>query len=163
METKELKKLCENVEGALRRIIQKGENISASELDNAEKAICLMRGIKALKREEENENAYSEGSYRRGRARGSYGDDPYYNPYTNGGGMSRHMSRTNRGADGRFYNDASDGYYRDSGQGSNDGGRSGHSIKDRMIDQLERMANGAHGDYERETVEKYIRMLESVD
>ena len=41
-----------------------------------------------------------------------------------------------------------------------DKGHSGHSVKDRMIARLEEMMDEAKGDYERRTVEEWIRRLQ---
>jgi hypothetical protein len=37
--------------------------------------------------------------------------------------------------------------------------RSGHSIKDRMVDSLERMYDGASTDHERQIVDKWIKKM----
>ncbi len=67
------------------------------------------------------------------------GSSGYYMPrYTPRGDMGY----ARRGSYGH------DGYY--------DRGRSGHSIKDRMIDRLESMMDEAQTDYERQTIMKYI-------
>lgn len=70
------------------------------------------------------------------------GSSGYYMPrYTSRGDMGY----TRRGSYSR------DGYY--------DRGRSGHSIKDRMIDRLESMMDEAQTDYERQTIMKYIESM----
>ena len=52
--------------------------------------------------------------------------------------------------------------YNDSGYSNRnyDRGKSGHSIKDRMIDRLERMMDEAGSDYERGEIGKWIERLE---
>ena len=42
---------------------------------------------------------------------------------------------------------------------SRDGGYSGHSIQDRMIDRLERMMSEADSPYEKQVIEKWIHRL----
>ena len=42
-----------------------------------------------------------------------------------------------------------------------DGGYSGHSIKDRMVAQLEKMYDEAQSEHERQTVSDWIRRLET--
>lgn len=64
------------------------------------------------------------------------------------------------GASGHYwprYNSYDRSYGRYSGHDNYyDRGRSGHSIKDRMIDKLEGMMDEAQSDYERQTIMKYI-------
>jgi hypothetical protein len=56
----------------------------------------------------------------------------------------------------RYFNPSHDG----SRDGSYDGGYSGHSIKDRMVAQLENMYDQAKSEHERQIVDEWIKRLE---
>lgn len=135
------------LEDELRKIVEKND-ISPVELENATKAVCLMQKVQELEEwpsDDEMNGYYSRRSYN------SYGYDPYsMRSYRRGRDMNtgRYMSR----ADGRMPHrdhmvDVDDGY-------------SGHSIKDRMIANLEAMMDEAGGEYERKTIGEWINRLE---
>ena len=92
---------------------------------------------------QQQENEYSENSYRRGRSR------------TTG----RYMSRDNS----NDYYDNSGRNYRDSGNSSrryNDSsGYSGHSLKDRMIAKLEEMLDDTQSRHEEQFINQWIDRL----
>ena len=135
---KDLKRLLEE---ELRKIVSQND-ISPVTLENATKAVCLMQKVQELEEwpsDEEMEGYYSkrgysdrDSSYRRGRDAMT----------------GRYVSRS----DGRMSN----GY--DRTHMSN--GYSGHSIKDRMIANLESMMDEAGGEYERKTINEWINRLE---
>lgn len=145
MDAKELGTLKHNVEEALRKIIAKGENISAAELENAQKALCVIDSIKMIEMDEMGD--YSGRAYRM-----SHGMYPY------GGGASYHYMpdmdgnsyRRGRGMDGRYV--SRDGY---------DGGYSGHDLRGRMLDVMERMKDEAHNEHEREMMREWIQRVAS--
>lgn len=143
MDYKTLDELNGLIEKELRKIVDKGD-LSANELQAAEKAVCLMEKIIGLE-----EGTYEQSfrmpmsSYGR-----SYGysdrmmDDASYergrSPRT-----GRYVSR-----DGSYNYSMNRGY-------------SGHSIGDRAVDKLESMMDEAGSDYEREVIRKYISMIRS--
>lgn len=157
------KKLTNLVSKELEQLAAKG-SLTPVELETANKAVELM--TKLLKydamceRKENGEDIdpmeYSERSYRMPRM-GSYGGPwmPYegnsygMNSYGGGGG-------SNNSYGGNQY-----GSYRNQSRNSQ-GQYSGHSIKDRMIDRLERMMNEAETEYERkEIMEEISRIRQS--
>lgn len=141
MNYKTLDELNDLIEEELKKMVKKGE-LSPSELEAANKAVCLMEKIIMLR-----EGGYSDAmmsreqymgdhSMRMGSYDGSYERDR--SPVT-----GRYVSR-----DGRYY-------------GSYDRGYSGHSIGDRAVDKLEKMMDEAGSDYERECIRKYISLIRS--
>lgn len=143
---KTLEKIQDAVEEAIRPIIAKGSSMTAAELDVLTKAVCTIEKINQI----ENDRAdYSNGqsfddegnSYRRGRSA------------TTGRYVSRDampMSRAEGYSSRRFYD----------GDASRSGGYSGHSIKDRMVSQLEKMYDEAQTDHERQVVNTWIRRIQ---
>jgi hypothetical protein len=169
-----LKDLKSMLEDEIKMITSKG-NISPKELESATMAVSLMEKIQKL----EDGNSYdvdhgeydpevdysmdgngtwgympgvyeeANDSYRRGRSR------------TTG----RYVSR-----DSRDSRDSMDGYRSESWDGSRasrrssrrsyENGYSGHSIKDRMVDQLESMMDDAKSEYEKQSISKWIDKLE---
>ena len=127
-----LEQLASNTEDALRKIVRKGDDISATELDNAMKVVCLMQAIKNY-----TESGESGASYRRGRSA------------VTGRFTSRDSGNSSHYGDnsGRSYDGGSGRY-------------SGHSVKDRMVDAMERMMDDAGSDYERQQVQKVIHMIQ---
>lgn len=113
-------------------IVKKG-TMSPTELKTAMDAVCLLEKIGRV--EYMDDYAEEEGSS------GRYW--PRYNTYD--GGRSMNGMHYNQG--GGSYG----GYY--------ERGRSGHSIKDRMIDKIERMMGEAENDYERQQLERYIETI----
>lgn len=131
--TKTLEKIQDALEEAIRPIIAKGANMNAGELDVLTKAVCTIEKIKQL------ENCEDGYSYERGRS-----------PIT-----GRYVSRDviphfDGGTSRRFY----DGDTRGNSY-------SGHSIKDRMIAQLEKMYDEAQTDHERQVVNDWIRRIDT--
>lgn len=117
-------------------------------LENMEKAVCIMQMT-------EGEEGYSG---RRGYSRG-YAGDGYASRSGDG-----YASRGRSYADGRSY---AEGGYSERSRGANGQYRSGdeysgHSIEDRMIDQMESMAGRAGNDYERQRIQEGIEALRRV-
>ena len=128
MDKVNLEKMHELLSKEIQRIVEKGD-LTPSELDNANKAICLVDKIEEML----GEKGYSE----MGR---SYG--PMYD-YSWEHGRSPVTGRY-VGRDGSYMR-----------------GKSGHSIKDRMISKLEHMMDETDSEYERNEISSYIRKLES--
>lgn len=129
----ELKQL---VTKQLEEIVKKG-SMSPTELKTATEAVCL---IKEIDQVEYMENYEDEGYSRHG-----WSMDDGANSYMRGRSSvtGRYVSRDN-------------GPYM---RGSYDMGRSGHSIKDRIKDKLERMMDDATTEYERQTIMDCINGL----
>lgn len=124
--------LKDKLEDELRKIVKKGD-ISPAELENATKAVCLIEKLRSMESPEYN-MGYEEG-YAEG----------YYNARMP---MKEDLNSYARGRSpvtGRYI---SRGY-------------SGHSIKDRMVAKLESMYDEAQSDHERQTVDMWIKRLES--
>ena len=142
-----LEKINDAVEEAIRPIIAKGANMNAAELDVLTKAVCTIEKIKQI---ENDDNGYSEmphsydaqsgNSYRRGRS------------MTTGRYVSRDPLPYSEGSSSRRFYDADP---------SHNAGYSGHSIKDRMIAQLEKMFDYAQSDHERQTIDTWLRRIQS--
>ena len=140
---KTLEKINDAIEEAIRPIIGKGANMSAAELDVLTKAVCTIEKIKQI------ENGESYADYSR-------------NSYDSGRNDNHSYERGRSATTGRYVS-RDDGYssrrYYDGDNPRN--GHSGHSIKDRMIAQLEKMYDEAQTDHERQTVNDWIRRLDT--
>lgn len=139
------------IEKELKKMVEKGD-LSANELQAAEKAVCLMEKIIGLE-----EGTYEQ-SFRM--PMNSYGRSYGYSDRMMMDDASYERGRSPR--TGRYV--SRDGGSYGSRNGSYDNysmnrGYSGHSIGDRAVDKLESMMNEAGSDYEREVLEKYIRMI----
>ena len=134
MDMKVLKDLEEKLEKELKKIAEKSD-ISPAELENATKAVCLIEKLRDM--EAMGENA-TERSY------GSYGHHPDYRYRDERMDYGRGRSPVT----GRYISTGYDGY-------------SGHSINDRMVAKLEEMYDQAKTEHERETVDKWIKRLET--
>ena len=139
MDYKTLDELNGLIEKELKKMVDKGD-LSPTELQAAEKAVCLMEKIIGLE-----EGTYEQ-SYRMPIHMNSY--DRSYGHY------DRYMDDASyeRGRSPRTGRYVSRDMRRDTGY-------SGHSIGDRAVDKLESMMDEAGSDYEREVLEKYIRMI----
>lgn len=135
MERSILERMHELLNKEIKRIVDK-DDLTSSELENANKAICLVEKIEEML----DMGGMSEGSYYGGSYRGSY--DPWY---------SRSNDRGRSPVTGRYV--SRDGSYMH--------GVSGHSIKDRMISRLEHMMDETDSEYERKEISDYIRKLET--
>ena len=117
--------------GQIKKITAKND-ITPTELDNMNKALCAIETIDRIETGELELGGYSNDSYR----------------YTGRMPRMSHDSRMSYGMpyDGRYSGNYQPGYSR-------------HSIADRMVDALERMYDEAGTDHERKLIDKYIRML----
>lgn len=136
--------LEKDLEREMDNIIASG-TINPTQIKTVCDAICLMLKSYEYKDYRQQEEGYSESSYRRGRS-----------PVT-----GRYVSR------GRDM--SMDGQYGDSYRGGSyrgdmyEMGYSGHSIKDRMVAKLESMMDMAKTDYERQEIMEGIRSIESMN
>ncbi len=141
MNYKTLDELNDLIEEELKKMVKKGE-LSPSELEAANKAVCLMEKIIMLR-----EGGYSDAMMSREQYMGDHSMrmGSYDGSYERGRSpvTGRYVSR-----DGRYYD-------------SYDRGYSGHSIGDRAVDKLEKMMDEAGSDYERECIRKYISLIRS--
>lgn len=167
----EKEKVFENLEDlvsdSLKELVKKGD-LSPTELERAEKAVCLMEKLVKLKEGGYAEDGYSMRSYNRGRSMdnnmGGYVYSGRYNnrsiDYMPNSYMMEYPESYARGRDpntGRYVS-RDYGY---SGRRYYDMGYSGHSIEDRAVDCLEQMMDSAASDYERDVIKRYIRMIRS--
>lgn len=157
--------------------IAKKDTISPAELENITKALCAVEQIKRIEgMQDEYSRGYSYGhdrSYARGRdadtgryvSRDNYGGRSglYHDVVLSGDMLPEEMREMYRsGAINRErMNDGRYRYIKDSQAYEIPRGMSGHSIKDRMIDRLERMMDEAQTDHERQTVQEWIDRLTS--
>lgn len=135
MDRMTLERMHELLNKEINRIVDKGD-LTPNELENAEKAFCLIQQIEEMMGME----GYSETGY--------YGDS--YNGSYMGSYRGRSMDRGRSPVTGRYV----------SREGSYMHSNSGHSIKDRMISRLEHMMDETDSEYERKEISEYIRKLE---
>ena len=151
-----LHKIEDIVTEELKRVVKKGD-VQPAEWINFKAAVCIMKDVKEIElmlSETEMDEGYSSRSYnmpfmpripydgnRTYRVEGSYDNQ--------NGGMSRARGRSR--TTGRYMS-------RDSAY---DIGRSNHSIKDRMVDSLERMYDEAVTEHEKATIDDWIHKIES--
>lgn len=142
----------ELLEEEIKKITKKGD-ISANELANLEKAVCLADRVQDMLNDMEG---YSEGE--------SYGMHPrnrMMNPRMNYSDDAMYSGRRGRSpVTGRYISRGMEPMY-----GYHDDmyahGYSGHSINDRMIAKLEEMYDTAKTEHEKEVVDKWIKRLET--
>lgn len=138
---KTLEKIQDAVEEAIRPIIAKGAAMNAAELDVLTKAVCTIEKINQIENAEDysRDRSFDDGnSFRRGRS-------PITGRYVSRDPMPHFEGATAR----RFYD----------GDMSRSGGYSGHSIKDRMVSQLEKMYDEAQTDHERHVLDTWLRRI----
>ena len=143
----EIHDICEDLMGKgekdLKKLTEKAE-LSPTEWANAKTVLSAMCKMKELDPEMDGE------SYR------NYPMPSYDNS------MDRRMS-SRRGRSvrtGRYISMDNRPYYDNR---SMDRGTSGHSITDRMVDQIERMYDSAKTDYERQELDKWIERIQMGD
>ena len=180
--SKTLERFKEFLEDEVEKIRKKGD-ITPAELDSSQKAVCTIKMIEDMEKEQ-SEGMMMEGdsygysnrnmAYRHMPVYGSYNDRSYgdsYRSYNDGYGNGQ--------SGRRYYHDSYDrdeSYHGDSyrrgrspvtgryiSRGDRDyyDGYSGHSIKDRMVARLEAMMDEAKTDHERQTVSEWINRLQS--
>ena len=157
-DNKALKNLREHLEKEIEALVTSKPSLTPTEVSNAKEAVCLIQKIDEVvdgsyKYDDETSGGmprmhYPHHGY-------SYGwEEPHM--YDSESGRMRHYS----GSRGR---DASTGRYvsRD-GRTVHDMMYSGHSIEDRVISKLEEMMDTAKSDYERQRLNQFIRVVESM-
>ena len=123
-----LQMAIDTIEDVIKDITSK-KDINPAQLEHLSKSVCIIEKLKSM---QQQENDYSENSYRRGRSRDNSNDYSERN-YRDIGNSSRR------------YNDSS--------------GYSGHSLKDRMIAKLEEMFDDAHSRHEEQYLQEWINRL----
>ena len=145
MDDKILTKAREAIEEHMQMIVRKNGNMTPPDVEILTKDLCALEIITRIENSGMEDEGFSESnSYRRGRSR------------TTGRFTSRD-SHDGSGNSGGYYDGGGSGNSSRSYDGSGNSGYSGHSIHDRMIDQLERMMNDAQSDYERQQIREFIR------
>lgn len=156
-----LDKINDSLEDAIKPILGKGAAMTPADLESLTKAVCILEKIKTIENGNSFDDGYSENySYRRGRSAitGRYVSRdamPYHDDYHDGGNSNRVYH--DGGASNTYHAGTNSRRYYDGGSAHN--GYSGHSIKDRMIDRLERMFDEAQNEHERQTVNEWINRL----
>ena len=137
-------------------IVQKKSKMVPIDIEILSKDLCALEALTRIESELENGmesySMHSGNSYRRGRGMdGRYvsRDNGYYDGGNFAGRSGRYHDNGNSGNNSTRYYDG----------GSGNSGYSGHSIHDRMIDNLERMMNEAQSDYERQQIQDEISRL----
>lgn len=143
MDNKIIEKTREALEEHIQMIIRKGANMSPPDIDFLSKDLCAIETLKRI----EGNDGYSEGSYARGR-----GANGQYVSRDGGSNASGHYRDA-----GSYRGGGNSGRYYDGDSGNS--GYSGHSIQDRMVDQLERMYDEAKTEHEKQTVKEWINRL----
>lgn len=133
----ELKDLKRIITSELSKITKKGDISSQTELENANKMVCILEKICKIeeKESEKIEEGYSERSYRP--------HTMYYDEMPNASYARRRDSM------GRY-----------SSRNNYDNGYSGHASKEHMVKQLELMLEEATSDNERMIISDCIEKLE---
>ena len=181
--SKTLERFKEFLEDEVEKIRKKGD-ITPTELDSSQKAVCTIKMIEDMEKEQ-SEGMMMEGdSYGYSGRNMDYRHMPVYNDRSYGDPYNRYYGDSYNRSYGDEYGDHSGRrYYHDSyGHESYRRGRSpvtgryisrgednmsyhdgysGHSIKDRMVARLEDMMDEAKTDHERQTVSQWIDRLRS--
>jgi len=172
MENKTLMNLREHVEKDIEQLIASKPSLSPVEIENAKNAVCLIEKIDDVMRGGKAEYKYetSEGMPRMyyPNYEYSYGwDEPMtHDRYS---GRMHSYARGRDAATGRYV--SRDGYHEDMmrtsgrrmhGSFAYDSGMSGHSIEDRVIDKIEQMMDSAQSNYERDRLNQFIRVIDSM-
>lgn len=124
----------------LAKVVSAG-TVSPTEVKTITDAVCLMLKLKEYEEWDERKDYDGGYSSRRGRSA------------TTGRYMSRDSEPSRN-----YYDDHGRRYYDGSYRGD---GYSGHSIKDRMVDNLEKMYDEAKTEHERATIDEWIGRIES--
>lgn len=129
----------EKVEKLLDQLFTKPD-LSATELKNANEAICFLESLDELERGKAMRDEYGSYGANSWVASGPYPGEPYSDNY----GRRMRSSVT-----GRYMNGPNSGQMMT--------GTYGHSIEDRMVANLEDLMDQAHNDYERQKIQKQIQ------
>ena len=147
-----LEKINDAIEEAIKPIVNKGASMTAAELEVLTKAVCTIEKIKQIE-DADNYSDYSRNSYNGGNS---------YNYYDEGNSNAGNSYRRGRSATtGRYVSRDSAPYVDGYSSRRFYDGYSGHSIKDRMVAQLEKMYDEAQTEHEKQTVNDWIRRLDS--
>ena len=147
-----LDKINDAIEEAIKPIVNKGASMTAAELEVLTKAVCTIEKIKQIE-DADNYSDYSRNSYNGGNS---------YNYYDEGNSNAGNSYRRGRSATtGRYVSRDSAPYVDGYSSRRFYDGYSGHSIKDRMVAQLEKMYDEAQTEHEKQTVNDWIRRLDS--
>lgn len=177
-DNKTLKDLRDRAEKEIANLLATKPTLSSVEVSNAKEAVCLIKEIDEVL-EGKGEYETSEGmrrtrypnmeySYGPGRAMYYPNMEYAYGPDTMSGRAIHYPGMTYSydgrmdysGARGR---DAATGRYVSRGdRAMHDMTYSGHSIEDRAIQKLEEMMDTAKSDYERQRINQFIRVIESM-
>lgn len=150
-----LEKINDALEEAIKPIINKGAAMTAAELEVLTKAVCTIEKIKQIE-DADNYAEYSRNSYNSYAPNNSFGSNENIS-YDSGNSYRRGRSATT----GRYVSRDSAPHIEGYSSRRFYDGYSGHSIKDRMIAQLEKMYDEAQTEHERQTVNDWIRRLDS--
>lgn len=150
-----LEKINDALEEAIKPIVNKGASMTAAELEVLTKAVCTIEKIKQIE-DADNYAEYSRNSYNGYAPNNSYGSDEN-NSYDSGNSYRRGRSATT----GRYVSRDSAPHIEGYSSRRFYDGYSGHSIKDRMIAQLEKMYDEAQTEHERQILNDEIRRLDS--
>ena len=146
-----LEKINDAIEEAIKPIVNKGASMTAAELEVLTKAVCTIEKIKQIE-DADNYSDYSRNSYNGGNS---------YNYYDEGNNNAGNSYRRGRSATtGRYVSRDSMPHIEGYSSRRFYDGYSGHSIKDRMIAQLEKMYDEAQTEHERQTVNEWIHRLD---
>lgn len=182
-DNKALMDLRSNIMREISNLVATKPSLTPNEINNAKEAVCLIEKIDEVLRKNSDNEEYETSEGRRmmyyPNAQYSYGwYDPYMHDgyaygddhmsgrrYSRGDWDTHSMMRGRDAAAERYVSRGEDMYNSGRmvrGSFSYDNGRSGHSIDDRVVDQLERMMDSAKSDYERHKLNQYIRVVESM-
>lgn len=157
---KNLEKLKAHAEEALEGIVKK-DNITAAEMETAEKAVCILNTIKKIQNADMMMNGgYSGNSYRMyplmyPESEMSYerGRSPITGRYISrdSGNGSNVTNRSYEGYSARRYYDG----------GNTNGNYSGHSKREGMIETLNEMMANAQTEQERQYIQTWLRRIDN--
>lgn len=132
-------KLESLIEKEVKKVIDKGD-LTPVEVDNLKKVVCLIKEIAELEKESMELDGYMDESS------GYYPNNMMPYSYNN----PNRSAMTGRYTRGSSMNTMPSSY---------NNGRSGHSIKDRMVARLESMMDEAQSEYERQQVAEMINQI----
>ena len=150
-----LEKINDAIEEAIKPIVNKGASMTAAELEVLTKAVCTIEKIKQIE-DADNYSEYSRNSYNSYAPNNSFSSNEN-NSYDSGNSYRRGRSATT----GRYVSRDSAPHAEGYSSHRFYDGYSGHSIKDRMVAQLEKMYDEAQTEHEKQTVNDWIRRLDS--
>lgn len=117
-------------------------DLTPTEIKNATDAMCLLHKINEVERGNSMRDQYGEGAYA-----GYSGYGHHMMPYMGYEPEDSYGRRMRSSVTGRYM------------AGNQSSGNYGHSIKDRMVAQLEEMMDQAKTEYERQEIQQEIQKL----